>query len=220
VFASTRSGEAQNLYVKSAGGVSPEELLLKSEMDKAPRGWSRDGKFIVFESDARDNRSDIWVLPLAGDRKPLPFLTTPANEGQAELSPDGRWMAYTSNESGNYDVYVQPFPPTGGKWLVSTGGGVEPHWRREGRELYYVSAAPRKLMVVDVKTQTGIFEASVPRALFNVTGIRVNTPGARTINASYGVSEDGQKFVVSIIPVPQDANPLTIVLNWAAALKK
>ena len=113
------------VYVKLAGGATPEELLLKSGGSKAPRSWSADGRFIVYDgADAPTTQSDIWVLPLTGDRKPFPFLMTPAREGQGTLSPDGKWMAYTSNESGRYDIYVQPFPPTGGKWLVSTGGGA------------------------------------------------------------------------------------------------
>ena len=136
VFNSSRPGESQNLYVKLAGGATPEEALLKSDVATSPTSWSADGRFVVYDSDGGKNSSDIWVLPLAGDRKPIPFLTTPATEGQGELSPDGRWMAYTSNESGRFNIYVQPFPATGGKWLVSTGVGLEPHWRRDGKELY------------------------------------------------------------------------------------
>jgi Tol biopolymer transport system component len=107
--------------------------------------FSVDGRFIVYETAGETTRSDIWVLPLDGDRKPIPFLTTPANEAQGELSPDGRWMVYTSNESGANDVYIQPFPVTGNKWLVSTGGGLEPHWRRDGKEVLRVSGAPKAI---------------------------------------------------------------------------
>jgi hypothetical protein len=175
---------------------------------------------VVYDNDGGKASSDIWVLPLAGDRKPIPFLTTPATEGQGELSPDGRWMVYTSNESGRFDVYVQPFPATGGKWLVSTGGGIEPHWRRDGKELYYVTPVPRRLMAVDVKTQGSTFEASIPHALFDVTGIPVGLvgPGARV--GVFVASADGQKFLVGLQPPAQVSNPLTIVLNWTAGLKK
>jgi Tol biopolymer transport system component len=224
VFTSTRRGERPNLYVKLAGGATPEELVLKNDAGKSPRSWSTDGRFIVYDSVAavRDGRttSDIWVLPLMGDRKPFPFLATPATEGQGVLSPDGKWMAYTSDESGQFDVYVQPFPATGGKWLVSTGGGIEPRWRGDGKELYYVSAAPEKIMAVDVKTEAAMFIASVPHALFNVPGIRASGPGPGGFGGSYSVSKDGQKFLAAIQPTAEVSNPLSIALNWTVMLKK
>jgi eukaryotic-like serine/threonine-protein kinase len=220
VFGSGRAGEVQNLYVKPAGGASPEEVLLKTDAAKAPRSWSADGRFIVYESAGGKTSTDIWVLPLAGDRKPIPFLTTPANDGQGELSPDGRWMVYTSNESGRYDIYVQPFPATGAKWLVSTGGGGEPHWRRDGRELYYVSAPPEKLMAVDVKTQGAMFEASVPHALFDLAGYPFAGFGPVATTGWYKPLADGQKFLATIRPTAQVSNPLTIVVNWTTSLKK
>ena len=215
-----RSGGSLGLYVKAAGGVTPEELLMKSDSAIIAQSWSRDGRFIAFDSDGGKSLTDVFLLPLAGDRKVIPFLTTAANEGQAEFSPDGRWIAYTSDESGAADIYVQPYPPTGRKWLVSTGGGVEPRWRADGKELYYVSRVPTKLMAVDVKAQGVDFEPGVPRALFSTPGIRANGPGVASINGSYAVSGDGQKFLVSLVPVALDATPLTVVLNWTAGLKK
>jgi Tol biopolymer transport system component len=220
VFNSNRPGEVQNLYVKQAGGATPEDVLLKSDVATSPRSWSLDGRFIVYDSDGGKTSSDIWVLPLTGDRKPIPFLTTPATEGQGELSPDGRWMVYSSNESGRFDVYVQPFPATGGKWLVSTSGGLEPHWRRDGKELYYVSGAPRRLMAVDVRTQGSTFDASVPHALFSVPGIPVGAVGPNARSGDFMASADGQKFLVALQPTLQTSNPVTIVVNWAAGLKK
>ena len=220
VYRSNQPGEVANLYVKPAGGASPEELLLKTDVSKSPRSWSADGRFIIYETGSRETSMDIWVLPFVGDRKPIPFLTTPATEGQGELSPDGRWMVYTSNQSGNYDIYVQPFPATGGKWLVSTSGGVEPHWRHDGKELYYVSAVPRKVMAVDVKIQGSMFEAGVPHALFDVAGITSGPPVPGASSGTYVPSADGQKFLASIVPTAQVSTPLTIVLNWTAGLKK
>jgi Tol biopolymer transport system component len=219
VFNSNRSGESQNLYVKLSGGATPEEALLKSDVAKSPTSWSADGRFVVYDSDGGKNSSDIWVLPLAGDRQPIPFLTTTATEGQGELSPDGRWMAYTSNESGRFNIYVQPFPATGGKWLVSTGVGLEPHWRRDGKELYYM-AGPRRLMTVDVTTTGVTFEASVPRALFDIAGSAVGLVGPTSRSGAFIPSADGQKFLVALQPPGQISNPLTIVLNWTAGLKK
>jgi Tol biopolymer transport system component len=220
VYASNRPGEAENLYLKPGGGATPEHLLLKTEMDKAPWSWSADGKFIVYDTGRATGFSDLWVLPLGADRKPVPFLATPASEGQGELSPDGRWMSYTSNESGRFDVYVQPFPANGGKWLVSTGGGVDAHWRRDGKELYYLSLAPRKLMAVDVKTQGSVFEASVPRALFDAASTPTAAPGPITRGSGYVPAADGQRFLVAIQPATQVSNPLTVMLNWTAGLKK
>jgi Tol biopolymer transport system component len=220
VFGSTE-GTSSDLYVKPAGGATPAEVLLKTDEAKGPRSWSTDGRFIVYDSAGVKTSSDIWVLPLEGDRKPIPFLTTPAVEGQGELSPDSRWMVYTSNESGRFDIYVQPFPATGGKWLVSTDGGLEPHWRHDGKELYYVSLGPqRKLMAVDVKTQGEAFEASVPHTLFDIAGTTVTSPGPLTRTGNYVASSDGQKFLATIQPSAQISNPLTVVVNWAAGLKQ
>ena len=221
VFSSIRAdGGAEDLYVKSSGGATPEELLLKTDTGKMPRSWSADGRYIVYDTNGAGG-SDLWVLPLTGERKAIPFLVTPAREGQGVLSPDGEWMAYTSNESGRLDIYVQPFPATGGKWLVSTAGGVQPRWRRDGKELYYVSVMPPKIMAVDVKTDGAMFQASVPHALFDVPGIQANGPGPGGLSGSYSVSANGQKFLVGIQPVAAEvSNPLSIVLNWTATLKK
>jgi eukaryotic-like serine/threonine-protein kinase len=221
VFASNRSGGPLNLYVKSAGGVTPEEPLLKSDSANGVSSWSRDGQFVVYDSLAGKAFTDVWLLPMTGQRKSLPFLTTPANEGQAEFSPDGRWIAYTSNESGRPDIYVQPYPATGGKWLVSTGGGVEPHWRADGKELYYVSdPGNQRLVAVDVKTEGAMFQEGVPKTLFPVIGINAFAPGPAFSSGSYAASADGQKFLVAIRSAAQNADPLTVVLNWTAGLKK
>jgi hypothetical protein len=114
---------------------------------------------------------------------------------------------------------VQPFPATGGKWLVSTGVGLEPHWRRDGKELYYM-AGPRRLMVVDVRTSGTTFEASVPRALFDIAGSAVGLVGPNSRSGAFIPSADGQMFLVALQPPSPVSNPLTIVLNWTAGLKK
>ncbi|HJZ81541.1 MAG TPA: protein kinase, partial [Pyrinomonadaceae bacterium] len=123
VFSSSRDG-VTNLYMKSASGVGGEEALLKSDQSKTADDWSTDGKFIVYESRSAQNKTDLWVLPMSGDRKPFPFLQTVFNEQQAQFSPDGKWIAYTSDESGSPEVYVQTFPASGGKWRISTNGGA------------------------------------------------------------------------------------------------
>ena len=148
VFASARGKAQADLYLKNSSGVGSEQILLQSEPEKAPTDWSPDGKYIAFTvNDRRSNTgSDIWILPMFGDRKPFPFLQTPFNEAFARFSPDGKWIAYSSNESGRNEVYVAPFPGPGGKFQVSNASGLAARWRRDGKELFYM-AADRRMMV-------------------------------------------------------------------------
>jgi hypothetical protein len=144
-------------------------------------------------------------------RKPVPFLHADFNESQGQFSPDGRWIAYVSDESGSQQVYVQSFPTLGGQRQISTEGGTQPRWRRDGKELFYL-APDRKLMAVTVKTGA-TFEADAPRALFqtalNVTDLR----------QTYAVSADGQRFLLNA-PLETESPPITIVLNWTGLLKR
>ena len=211
VFSSSREG-VFNLYQKAASGVGSEEVLLKSSEDKVPDDWSADGRFIVYETLNQKTKSDLWVLPMSGDRQPFPFLQTEFNEQQAQFSPDGKWIAYTSDESGASEVYVQTFPASGGKWRVSTGGGVQPRWRRDGRELFYI-AADQKLMAVDVKLGA-TFEAGVPKVLF---GTRV--PTLRNFRNHYAVSADGQRFLINSTIEETSSTPISVVVNWTAEVK-
>jgi len=135
VFTSNREG-VRSLYQKIASGAGNEEVLLKSSEEKVPDDWSLDGLFIVYQTLNSKTKWDLWVLPMSGERQPFPFLQTDFNEQEAQFSPDGKWMAYTSDESGAPEVYVQTFPASGGRWRVSTGGGSQPKWRRDGRELF------------------------------------------------------------------------------------
>ena len=151
---------------------------------------------------------DIWILPLAGDRKPFPFLRTPFDEGPALFSPDGRWIAYNSDETGRNEIYVAPFPGPGGKWQVSSDGGSNPRWRRDGTELFYVSP-DQKVMAVGVRAGPG-FKSAAPVPLF----------AARFLNhLYYDVSADGQRFLVET-EVPEEPTPLTLVVNWTAGLER
>lgn len=152
------------------------------------------------------------VGPLAGDQKPFPFLQTEANETAAVLSPDGQWMAYISDESGRYEVYVQSFPAGGGKRQISTTGGIGPHWRGDGKELFY-HAPDGKLMAVAVKGGAS-FESGAPVALFEFR------PGGNVITPYYAVTRDGQRFLLSTIVETEPNAPLTVVLNWTAEVKR
>jgi Tol biopolymer transport system component len=143
------------LYEKSVNGAVPEGVLLQSERGSVvARDWSLDGRWIAFEKFAPGSQRDIWTLPLFGDRKPTPYLTSAFDEALPALAPNGQWLAYVSNESGADQVMVQSFPdPSRGKWQVSTNGGTFPRWRRDGRELHYVGSDSR-MMAVSVVTDT------------------------------------------------------------------
>jgi Tol biopolymer transport system component len=153
--------------VKDKNGVGQDDPLLDPGPVRIPSDWSRDGRHLLY-TESSSTKGDLWVLNMDGDRKPVPFLQTPFDESQGQFSPDSRWIAYTSDESGQDDVYVRPFPSGAGKWKISTTGGQFPRWRHDGRELFYLSP-DRKLMVAAVKAGSGlqpVFEVATPQALF------------------------------------------------------
>ena len=213
LFSSTMRGPWDFYRKPSSGGGDPE-LVFESSADKFPTDWSADGRFIVFTVSLPGTRWDIWLLPLFGSRTPVPYLQTEFDEIQGRLSPNGRWMAYTSNTSGTLEVYVQPTSPSGGKWLISTAGGFDPRWRRDGRELFYI-AANQMLMAVPVKTE-GAFEAGIPKPLFQT---RVS-PGVVPYPPTYDVTAEGQRFLLNTLIEDAPASPITVVLNGTAGLKK
>ena len=149
-FSSARRG-VLDLYQKSVDGDGDDELLLASSDAKHLQAWSPDGRYLLYGIFDRTTRGDLWLLPIAGDRTPIALLQTPASEEQAQISPDGRWFAYTSDESGRSEVYVRSFPKPARKWQISTNGGGDGRWRPDGKELYYI-ADDRRLMAVAVKT--------------------------------------------------------------------
>jgi Tol biopolymer transport system component len=211
VFASTRQGIA-DLYLKRASGAGNEELLLRSEETKVPDDWSPDGKFIVYESRNPKTKLDLWLLPTSGDRQPVPFLHTDFNEQQAQFSPDGKWIAYTSDISGKYEVYVNPFPASAGPLRVSTAGGVQPQWRRDGHELFYI-ATDRKLMAVEVKPGT-TFEAKTPQALFTTRALTFVE-----FRNHYAVARDGQRFLINSPIEDTNTAAISVLVNWTNGLK-
>jgi Tol biopolymer transport system component len=215
VFNSTRTGRL-DLYQKPSSGSGADELFLaEGNFGKFPYGWSPDGRFFLYASAAGTpgTGNDLYVLPLFGDRKPFVFLQTRFNEAWARFSPDGRWVAYRSDESGRGEVYVTSFPKPGGKWQISTGGGNIARWRRDGREIFYL-APDNKLMAAQVNGQGPGVEVGPVRMLFQTRAKTIDTRYA------YDVSADGQRFLV-ITPVEQTTSaPLTLVVNWPALLKK
>ncbi len=213
-FPSMRSGGAVNLFWKAADGSGSAERLTTSEYAQQPFGWSPDSKNLVFhQSLDPESGWDIWVLPMEGERNPEPFLKTPSNEFQPALSPNGRWLAYVSNESGSDEIYVTPFPGPGGKWRISTDGGREPAWNPKGGELFYRD--DERMMAVDIVTQPELLPGR-PRVLFEGT-YDIAPPYGR----GYDISRDGQRFVLTM-PSESDAAPtqLHIVLNWFEELKR
>jgi len=169
--------------------------------------WSLDGRYLVYL-----NSGDIWALPLAGERKPLQITATPGTEDEPQVSPDGHWIAYMSPESGNPEIYMQPFPGPGERKRISTGGGVQPKWRRDGRELFYLTP-DGALTAVDLKIAETI-ELGTPRRLFQT---RVN---ASTFIDQYAVTADGQKFLILTPLAGAAESPITVIVNWVAGLKK
>jgi Tol biopolymer transport system component len=199
-----------DLFEKAAEGLSDEKLLLKTEELKVACDWSRDGRYIAISSQGKETGWDIWVLPMIGDRKPVPFLKTSFAELKPVFSPDGHFLAYQSNESGRVEIYVQSFPGPGGKWQISTSGGNEPRWRADGKELYY-RAPDQKLMAVDVQTGNSV-TAGAPRPLFPG---RFDTSIARN---HFLPTADGRRFL-TVAPLGREAmTPTTVVLNWYAEL--
>jgi serine/threonine protein kinase len=213
VFSSDRQGP-RNLYQRSATGAGKEELLLKTDFNTYPNDWSADGRFILYIVNDAKTQIDMWVLPLFGDQKPFPFLQTEANERGARFSPDGRWIAYISDESGINQVYVQSFPASGGKWQVSTNGGHFLAWKHDGQELLYVSS-DKKMMAVDVKGEGTTFEVGAPKALFDLRVPSFNAP-----HVQFAVTADGQKFLIANTFGENSSVPITVALNWSADLKR
>jgi Tol biopolymer transport system component/tRNA A-37 threonylcarbamoyl transferase component Bud32 len=204
-----------DLYRTSTTGASPEARILSSDVGAWPDDWSRDGAYLLYEADGPGTRNDLWVLPMKGGGKAFPYIQAPFDQGHAQFSPDGRFIAYASNESGRYEVYVQTFPKLTGKWQISTGGGDQPCWRADGRELFYMRL-DRTLMSVDVKTAAG-FEAALPVALFEAKAQTVAIGSSRD---HYLVSDDGQRFLVDTIVDGVNHSPIQMVLNWTTAFKK
>jgi Tol biopolymer transport system component len=210
-FQSNRQGQFA-LYVKPSSGAGAEELLLSTAQGLVPRDWSPDGRFVLFDS-AGDPKTgtDLWVLPTSGERKPISFLQTPFNESDGHFSPDGKWVAYVSNENGSEQVYVAPFPGPGGKWQISAAGGSRPTWRRDGREIVYLSADD-KLMAAEVNMKGSNFEVGAVKQLFQTKPQRPGTV--------YDATRDNQRFLVNTSSAQKSTTPVTLVVHWTADLKK
>jgi len=181
---------------------------LKSAGMAGAEDWSPDGRFLLYAQVDPKTKSDLWLLPAGG--KPVPFLQTDANEVQGAFSPDGKWVAYASDETGKFEIYVQAFPAgTGARSQVSYGGGACHNWRRDGKELFYF-AADKKLMAVDIQPGT-TFQAGIPKALFEAALLN---PMAR-----FAVTANGQRFLIPTQVAEVTFAPATVVVNWTKAIE-
>ena len=208
VFSSDRRGHV-DLYRKRSNGSGSEEALFEDDRTKWVQSWSPDGGAVLFFTAAADG-TDLFVLPLTGARKPTALQQTPFSETRGRFSPDGRWIAYQSNESGRAEVYVASLAAAGGKWQISTTGGGFPRWRRDGSEIFYL-AADNRLMAASVNGRGSSFEVGMVTPLFLT---RAPAGGYQ-----YDVSADGQRFLVNSVR-EADSTPVTVVVNWTAALNK
>jgi serine/threonine protein kinase len=210
VFTSQRRGPG-DLYKKSASGASNEELLYGSTLSKAATDWSSEGKFVLFNVAGDPKlKTDIWILPMTGEKKPTPFLQTEYNELNARFSPDMKWVAYQSDASGKNEIYVRPFPGPGAQWQVSASGGISPTWNRNGKEIFFLNGG--KIMSAEVNGSGSTFEIGKVKLYFDpqtIGGIFV-----------YDVSDDGQKILLGITKGQRLSEPLTLVLNWQAEARK
>ena len=213
-----RSGvpDVCQLYVKPSDGAAGERLILETPGDTHPDDFFPDGKSLLYDTRDPVTKQDLWVLPLSAQAKPIPFLRTTFNEGQGQVAPNGRWIAYTSDESGTWEVYAQPFPPTGGKWQISTSGGAEPRWSRDGTELFFIGGN-RKLMAATVSVAGSGLEVGVATPLFEMP-ILGPLAGRTAWQKYYAVASDGQRFLIKTGNEETSSSPVTVVLNWTSAL--
>jgi serine/threonine protein kinase len=208
-FNSNRSG-VYDIYRKAASGTGNEELLLATPENKAPLDWSPDGRFVLYRSPGVTTGFDLWALPVAGERKPFPVAQTNFEERDGQFSPDGKWVAYQSNESGRTEIVVQSFPSPGSKLQVSTNGGAQVRWRHDGKELFYI-AFDGRLMAVPVRIDSDgqTLEANPPLPLFTT---RIGGAIQGTAKQQYDVSADGQRFLMNTV-TEAGTPPITVVLN-------
>ena len=208
LFGSNR-GQSLGVFVKNSDGSGDDKALLHEEVDNIPSDWSREGKYILY-----GHGSELWYLELPG-LQTKPFLQTQSVQANGQFSPDGHWVAYASNETGRWEIYVTSFPEPHGKWQVSASGGQQPRWRGDGRELFYLSP-DAVMMAVPVSLGAGV-DAGRPAALFQA---HPHQPILSADLFTYDVTADGQRFLINTSTGQTATAPLSVQLNWALELKK
>jgi Tol biopolymer transport system component len=192
-----------------------EDVVFEDSLQKYVSSWSPDGRFLLYSADSAglNADNDVLVLPLSGDRKPVPFQAERFREGFSQFSPDGRWVAYISYESGEAEAFVAPFPGPGGKQQISQGGAGNLRWRPDGGELFYLSP-DNTLMAVAVNGKGPTFEVGATRPLFQTSAASVGGIGP------YDVSPDGQRFLINTVTEQTESAPITVIVNWTATLQR
>jgi len=217
-FSSDREGGIYQIYVKDASGSGQEQRVTEGPNRKTVMDWTKDGKYLLYREQNPTTDRDLMAIPLDGDRKPFPVVTTPFMESTGAVSPDGRWVAYASNDTGRSEIYIQAFPAPGvngpkGRWQISSGGGYQVKWKGDGKELYFESL-DGKMMAAGIQAGPQGIHAETPRVLFSADF-------ATTSLHEFDVTPDGQRFLLMLQPKIQDSGEkLTVVSNWQAALRK
>jgi serine/threonine protein kinase len=215
IFSSNRNGH-YDLFEKNTNGATDEKLLFASPLLKSPNDWSNDGKYILFTSSGDPNtKSDIWYMPMTGERTPVPFVHSEFSEMAGAFSPDGKWVAYQSDESGKNEIYVRPFPGPGAKWQVSTSGGRLPFWKINGKEIYYLNGG--KIMTAQVNGTGQTFTVGTVREYFNPSEVGGVNMGNGTVR---DISRDGNSILLSVSKGTLATAPLTLVVNWNEEFRK
>jgi len=216
VSGSVRTTDIVDLYQTFLGGAQVrEELLLASPEPKFPMDWSLDGRYLLYTTLHQKTGFDLWALPLRADgaegRKPFAVVQTEFNEGLAQFSPDGHWIAYESDKTGRYEIYLRPFPGPGGDVLASTSGGNQARWSSNGKELFYIAADERLMALpIGLSSDGKSAELGTPKALF---ATNVGSTALNVYRQQYAVSPDGQSFVMNSVVGDASASPITVILN-------
>jgi dipeptidyl aminopeptidase/acylaminoacyl peptidase len=209
-----------NLFEKPATGAGEERLLSRSDRNESPLDWSPDNRFLLYSTANPKTGVDLQALPLSGERTPLIVAQSPFDEVNGQFSPNGRWVAYQSNEGGRDDIYVVSFPAKGGNLQLSTNGGTQPRWRADGRELFYVALDGRMMAVSVAADPAGQnFEPGTPVPLFLTrlaTGANIGVSALS--KHQYAVASDG-RFLLNAIVDESAPPPINVILNWEQTLK-
>jgi Tol biopolymer transport system component len=209
-FTAELSGIVSDVYLRPLRGPGPDTLLVQTAQNKVVHDWSPDGQWLTFSATDANTGTDLWIVRADGSAAPRPYLQSAANEIQGRISPDGRWLAYASDESGNWEVYVDSFPTPGNKVAVSTAGGMQPVWRSDGSELFYITV---DLTLTAVQTRLGPrIQLGGSRPLFRAPV----ADGRNVYRAHYAVSDDGQRFLMDAAD-PSTQGALTLLMNWRSA---
>jgi hypothetical protein len=208
IFSSNRSGY-DDLYVKATNGTGDGEILIRSEQTKHATDWSSDGRYVLYTNLSPTTSRDLWILTRSGESEPFPLLQSVFDERHGQFSPDGTWIAYVSNESGRFEVYVQSFPGTGNKRQISSDGGQQPRWRSDGEALFYL-ASDGTLMRVDITLGSTVL-ANAPESVFRASG--------SIASDRYAVSADGKRFLIPIGTGDNGVPPVVVVVDWMSSLE-